>query len=298
MEISHAEAHSERIVFGESAVKYKALAHVDDLHNETMDQRFNLMTNLEIDKLARFISDEYLSLLGATRLLEEYQGATEEQKDRVRMGTILTDIGKTGPADAPFEEQKYVLELYCIEGVKNGSATPIEAVLEQHFPDDWQKRATAILKLMRTERAMMSDFWNAHTDWGIGIMAKDSRNIPPLVMRAVALHHAPDGVHADAIGEGGRVDLDKILLLKDFPGMAEANEEPIGWPEKLIIACDKYFAVRCRQGKGHREALGFVQGLLFGSKSPFKDDDPEFKIILERMEKILPEDLQALREEH
>ncbi len=184
----------------------------------------------------------------------------EVEKATVRIGSLFSDIGKTGPRHASPADQRLIAQMFAIERVPNELLT-ITDFLEEYFPGDAPMRSERLKGLGLNLHSTMREFWNLHSTWTLDIMQSDG--VPSEAVAAAATHHLLENVNPDSIvAEDGR-------FTRHF-GTNGAFDRP----EKLVILLDKYDAARRRGRQGHVEAIAWLRDLL--SRHPRFSHDMEF----------------------
>jgi len=179
-----------------------------------------------------------------------------EEQHEVLAGTLLSDIGKTGPKNATLGQQEVILDIFRIENVENPQIT-VRKLLEQHYAGDADRRIAALQQLgIDASRMPMRDFWNMHAVWTLGII--QNGGIPQEDVPAAAFHQILERVNEQYVGAGGRYvnGFGKNLVFDR--------------PEKLVILLDKYDAFRSRLGKSHQEAIVLTRNLI--ERTPYAND--------------------------
>jgi hypothetical protein len=205
-------------------------------------------------QLAQIVFDYYDSNKPEARF-------TELERRIVLIGSLFSDIGKTGPADASPEAQRIVTEMFSIENVKTPGMS-IHAFLAQYFPADAERRETALGELGIAASRSMRWFWNRHSAWTLDIIDRDG--VPVEAVAAAATHHLLENVNPGAIvAKDGH-------FTRDF-GLNRAFDRS----EKLVIVLDKYDASRRRASRDHESTIAWLHAMLdrnarFASDAAFR----------------------------
>src|SRR3989344_9280595 len=75
---------------------------------------------------------------------------TDTEQRIVLIGTMFTDIGKTGPRDATTEQENLILDIYGVENIIDPKKITLEEFINDNFPEDSTERL-ATLKEMGVE---------------------------------------------------------------------------------------------------------------------------------------------------
>lgn len=192
----------------------------------------------------------------------------EEERRIVVLGAIFSDIGKTGPKRAAPDERRLVVEIFAVEGVRD-ETQPVEALLRRHFPGDAEERVTRFRRLGLDPSMPIRAFWDLHTGFTLELL--EGSGVPPEAVAAAAAHHLLDDVNPmEIVGEDGR--------------FARKFGENVAFDraEKLVIALDKYDALRRRGGLGHEAAIAWLRQRLEASDA-FRSD-PEFVQVIDDLD--------------
>ncbi len=166
----------------------------------------------------------------------------------VVIGTLFSDIGKTGPAGATLDGQQLVAEMFAVECVLDGG-TSVARFFELYFPADADHRARRFGALGLDAQMTLREFWNLHSAWTLHIIQGDG--VPLEAVPAAATHHILENVNPDSlIAEDGR-------FTKYFGKHASFER-----PEKLVILLDKYDAALRRGRRTHDQAIAFLREVI------------------------------------
>jgi len=240
----------------------------------------NIIRKLRLlNEKSETFKDEERSIHIARALFKYYEEKfpdkkfAEEEQRTVLIGTIFTDIGKTGPRDATHEQEKVILDIYNVENIIKPEEITLVQFMSRYFPKDAERRLTTIETIKNVNRGMtMREFYNLHPEWTLEIISGDG--VPLEAIAAAAAHHALEGVNPqDIIGQDGR-------FTKYFGENVSFDRA-----EKLIILLDKYDAFRRRGKKGHKEAIELVREKI-RSNSDFAEDT-EFEELLDNLDAII-----------
>jgi hypothetical protein len=166
----------------------------------------------------------------------------------VVIGTIFSDIGKSGPAGATLDGQQLVAEMFAVECVMD-QRTSVARFFEVYFPADAAQRARRFEALGLDAGMTMREFWNMHSAWTLHVLQGDG--VPVEAVPAAATHHILENVNPDSlVAEDGR-------FTKYF-----GNHASFERPEKLVILLDKYDAARRRGGCTHDQAIALLHDVI------------------------------------
>lgn len=189
----------------------------------------------------------------------------------VRVGSLFSDIGKTGPANASLSQQHIVAQIFSIEGVRDEKVS-LSSFVEEHFPDASQRIIEELAELGVHGNLTLRQFWNLHSRWTFDIL--ETSNLPVEAVAAAATHHLLE--HANP---GELVD-ENDRFTRDFGSNIAFDR-----PEKLVILLDKYDAVRRRGHRDHAGAMAWLRELI--NAHPRFGEDEEFRELLDVLESAL-----------
>ncbi len=211
----------------------------------------------------------------ARAIFESYAGTTEAFTEAERrivvLGCLLSDIGKTGPADADARAQRLVIDMFAVEGVRDDSQ-PLSQFIHTYFPGDAEQRLRGLAALGLSPSLSIRAFWNLHSDWTLDIL--ESSGAPREVVAAAATHHLLEEINPDTIVASDQ------RFSRPF-----GDNTAFDRAEKLVILLDKYDAVRRRAGMSHDAAITWLEQRLH--KSRRFGDDAEFQALIARMDVVL-----------
>jgi hypothetical protein len=198
------------------------------------------------------------------------QAFSEVERRIVVLGCLFSDVGKTGPASAEPDEQRLIVEMFAVEGVRDDQQ-PVSEFLRTHFPDG-DERSRRFTTLGLSPQMSLRAFWNLHSSWTLQIV--EAGGVPPEVVAAAATHHLLDDVNPDTIVASDR------RFTRSFGDNASFDRA-----EKLIILLDKYDALRRRSGRSHEQAMAWLRERL-DSNARFRGDE-EFSALIADLEAAL-----------
>ncbi|OGN03199.1 MAG: hypothetical protein A2651_02200 [Candidatus Yanofskybacteria bacterium RIFCSPHIGHO2_01_FULL_42_12] len=223
--------------------------------------------------------DEERSLGIAHALFQYYEEKlsdekfTEDEQRTVLVGTIFTDIGKTGPRNATLEQETIILDIYNVENLIAPEKTSLLEFIHNNFPEDGEERLSAIEAIDGISRNMtMREFYNLHPRWTLEIVSGDG--VPPEAVAAAATHHMLEGINPEEI-------VDKDGRFTKYFG----DNMFFDRAEKLIIILDKYDAFRRRGGKEHKKAIELVKDKI--ESNPNFTGDKEFEELLNNLDTMI-----------
>ncbi len=202
---------------------------------------------------------------------EKEKAFTDKEKRIIEVGSIFSDIGKTGPREATTEQQHLITDMFAVENVKDPHMK-VAAFFNTYFPDTHEEKLQTFQGMGLDASMSMREFWNLHSLWTLHIISGDG--VPHDAIAGASIHHILDGVNPDNILEAG----DKF---KEYFG----DNVSFDRPEKLIIILDKYDAFVRRAKMTPEEAIAGVRDRV--SKSPNFSDDEDFKTILDDLLKVV-----------
>lgn len=197
---------------------------------------------------------------------------TDTEQRTVLIGTMFTDIGKTGPRNATSEQEKLMLDIYEIEGIIDPTKVTLEQFINDNFAEDATDRLAMLKEMGIDGEISMREFYNLHPKWTLEIISGDG--VPPEAVAAAATHHMLEGINPEEI-------VDKDGRFTKYFG----DNVFFDRAEKLIIILDKYDAFRRRGKKGHKEAIKLVRDKI--RSNPNFADDNEFEELLHNLDLML-----------
>lgn len=196
---------------------------------------------------------------------------SEVEQRTVVIGSLFSDIGKTGPESADAAGQRLVAEMFAVERVPDDKMV-VADFFRRYFPRDSAQRVQRFVALGLDPSISMREFWNMHSAWTLRIMQGDG--LPLEAVAAAATHHILENVNPDSIvAHDGR-----------FTRYFGENER-VDRPEKLVILLDKYDASRRRAQRSHEQAIEFLRTLI--ASNPHFGGDAEFFSLIDDLDVVL-----------
>ena len=231
--------------------------------------------------------DEERSLGIARALFQYYKEKlpndkfTDEEQRTVLIGTMFTDIGKTGPRNATPKQEEVVLGIYGIENIADPEKTTLVQFINDNFQKDAEDRLAALKEMGIDGGITMREFYNLHSKWTLEIISGDG--VPPEAIAAAATHHMLEGINPEEIvGKDGR-------FTKYFGDNVFFDRA-----EKLIIILDKYDAFRRRGKKENKEAIELARNVV--KSNPNFAKDGEFEELLNNLDLMVSENDRVYEE--
>jgi hypothetical protein len=188
----------------------------------------------------------------------------------VLIGSLFSDIGKTGPPHAALPSQRLIVEMFSVEGVRDDQQ-PVARFLRDHFPHDAEDRVRRFEALGLDATMPMRAFWNLHAGWTLAIAR--AGGLPREAVAAAATHHLLEDINPeDIVQEDGRFSV-------DF-----GENVAFDRAEKLVIVLDKYDALLRRGRHVHEEAVAWIRRLI--ARHPRYGSDAEFEELLEALDVV------------
>ena len=202
---------------------------------------------------------------------------TENEQKTVLIGTMFTDIGKTGPKNATPEQECLILDIYGVENAIKPEKITLKMFVEKYFSDDAPNRVFMLEEMGLDISMTMRQFYNLHTKWTLEIISGDG--VPLEAIAAAATHHMVEDVNPEElVGKDGRFN-------RYFGENVSFDRA-----EKLIIVLDKYDAFRRRGKKEHKETIGLLKRKIESNPSFF--EDKEFKELINNLDSMILADEQ------
>ncbi len=192
----------------------------------------------------------------------------------VVLGSLFSDIGKTGPASASPAGQRLIAEMFAVEGVRDDQQS-VAAFLNTYFPHDAEERIAGFGELGLRVDMTIREFWNLHSSWTLQIV--ESGGIPPEAIAAAATHHLLEDINPDAIVASDR------RFTRPF-----GDNVAFDRAEKLVILLDKYDALRRRARRTHEQAIAWLHQRV--ESHPRFRGDHEFSTLIGDLEAALSAD--------
>ena len=229
-----------------------------------------------LDQHSETIRDAQRILRLARAVFEHYEKHKSEQAFNtleqriVLIGSLFADLGKTGPPNATEAEQRLIVEMFSVEGVRDDQQ-PVSQFLAEHFPADASEREARFSALGLDARMPMRAFWNLHAGWTLEVAR--SSGLPPEAVAAAASHHLLDNVNpGNIVTADGRYSA-------DF-----GENVAFDRAEKLVILLDKYDALLRRGRRTHDEAIAWLGGLI--ARHPRFADDRQLSTLLDDLDVV------------
>ena len=226
-----------------------------------------------LDQRSPFMEDEARCMALAEQVFafaeEEEMAWRDQEKHLVLKGTLLSDIGKTGPKDARPDQAELVVKIFTIENVTDPARRTMEALFREEYVreypmDDVEERMQAFQDLGLSLTMTIRQFYNKHAEWTAEIINHDG--IGSEVIAIASLHHVLEGVNPEG------------FLREDGSLSHAGGNARFDRPEKLVILLDKYDAARQRSEKTHAEAIQYLRDYI-GKSERFGDDEEFQKLI-------------------
>jgi hypothetical protein len=213
------------------------------------------------------IADDVFRYYDVSKPLRRF---TALEKRIVVIGTIFSDIGKSGPAGATLDGQQLVAEMFGVECIMD-EGTSVMRFFELYFPTDAAERARRFGGLGLDAAMTMRAFWNLHSAWTLHVLQGDG--VPMEAVLAAATHHILENVNPDSlVAADGR-------FTRHFGEHARFER-----PEKLVILLDKYDAARRRGCCTHHQAIVSLRETI--ARNHRFSGDPGFLELIEDLDRV------------
>jgi hypothetical protein len=196
---------------------------------------------------------------------------TALERHTVVIGSLFSDIGKSGPADASTDGQRLVAEMFAVEHVPDGTVSA-SAFFDTYFPADASSRVQRFRALGLDPAMHMRAFWDLHSVWTLQILRGDG--VPPQAVAAAATHHLLENVNPHAM-------FVTDARLTRYIG----DSASFGRPEKLVILLDKYDAARRRGQRAHAETIVWLRQVI--EAHPRFCQDQEFFSLIDDLDAVI-----------
>lgn len=242
--VARLRPHCSRVGFDLDTAEPLLLERVRSLGTKTFEDAVRMAG------LAHRVFDYYASAKPA-------QAFSPLEKRTVVLGSLFSDIGKTGPVDADASGRQLIVDMFAVENVRDDKQS-VAAFLRASFPADAEKRIHTFTTLGLDPTMTLRAFWNLHSSWTLAIA--EAAGIPVEAVAAAATHHLMDDVNPQGI-----VGADTHFTRRFGENTAFDRAE------KLVIILDKYDAARRRGSLDHAAAIAWLRDRI--AKNPrFKDD--------------------------
>ncbi|QQS26655.1 hypothetical protein IPM44_02930 [bacterium] len=201
---------------------------------------------------------------------------SSDEKHIVRVGTLLTDIGKTGPPEASMEQAQLFVDIYALENL------PTEVLMDSlnsffmvYFPQRAESFKAVFDSLGIDCAISLREFYDLHTEWTLKLLI-NAAGIPREPIAGAVSHHRmrddnPDGI----FDEGSDVYNQKYNF-----GENSAYDRA----EKLINILDIYDALCRRSGLSHIVAMSTLREIAKHASGGRYAQDPEILEILDDLD--------------
>ena len=210
----------------------------------------------------------------------------------VRVGTLLSDIGKTGPPKANAEQQELIARIFAVENVPDRDEVTLTAFFAREkalkkpwvhswyyriFSKQWQRHLQGLMRQLGfdPDTTTLRVIHDIHSAWTYDLLSQSDSGIPPRAIPAAACHHRTRGDNPRGI-----ID-DDDTYTEDFGQNTHYSRA-----EKLVNALDIYDACRRRSQMTHNEAMTALAEEV--SKRYATDD--EFREILADITAVLDDE--------
>ncbi|MEN9341824.1 MAG: hypothetical protein RIQ54_80 [Candidatus Parcubacteria bacterium] len=256
---------------------FRELGIEDHELHETIIERLALIET----RYRRFNDDSRMICRGLRNLFDyithtspQQLSISETEINKTVLAGFIHDIGKSGPATVGPEHQAMVVDIYGIEGVRDGTAS-ISSVLREHRPEDADRFLSLLSELGITEHTTMREFWNLHGVWTHDILEQyQCAGIDRETRIIAGSHHIAEGINPYHVTDS-TIPLGAIEI-----GALEQYLDVI--EERALIIIDKYQASRRRSETSHETAMTVVRSII---EKKF-DHDPIMQFILSAIDTL------------
>lgn len=227
------------------------------------------------------IEDERRSIEFARMIFEHADRVghpyTDEEKYSAILGIFFSDIGKSGPLNAPLQLQKLILSIYSKENVpKEDVEGSMQNFLYGYFQDSEAEAALEALGVVGISAQMtLRKFYDLHTKWTLEII-EGHPEIPTEIIPAAVCHHRIRG------------DNPHDLLRDDDTFESKfGTHVRYGRSEKLVTVLDQYDALRRRARFTHIQAMEKLKTEKNLWRAGAYQNDKEFEEIFDDVDLVL-----------
>ena len=120
-----------------------------------------------LDQSTKVVEDEHNAIHLARAVFDWYRenkpevSWVEREERAVVIGTLFSDIGKTGPRTANINQQKLITAIYAIDSKDWGGGEDklsVAKYLEKYFPDDYLERVRIYMSIGLDPEMVMRKF--------------------------------------------------------------------------------------------------------------------------------------------
>lgn len=205
---------------------------------------------------------------------------SDDERRIVRIGTLLTDLGKTGPPEASLEQSQVFVDIYAVENLPTEVvAGSLDNFFLKFFPQKAKFFQETFTSLGIDCSMSLRSFYDLHTRWTLGLL--DSAEGVPRepIAGAVSHHHMrddnPDGIFFE--------NSDTYSQKYDF-----GNNTTYDRAEKLINILDIYDALCRRSGLSHIVAMEALREMVARASGGRYAQDLEVMEILADLDATAP----------
>ncbi len=247
-----------------------------DVHDSTLANIKNRL--MLLNEQGHFISDVESCMNLIDRLGEKLILSHEETR-AAKLGTILSDIGKSGPSNLSEEDSKLIVQIFAVDNASKDLT--ITNFLDAYLSHDANKIRPVLTGLGFNLDAPMRTFWDSHVHYTAAIIA-DRAAIPLRARAAAMMHHRFAYSH---LGIEGQNPLNLVNEHDEYVVAPFSALGKLGKVEKLVMLTDKYDAAITRAKCPHQTAIQIIHDGL--THHPQYKTDAEFLEILRTMDATL-----------
>jgi HD-GYP domain len=189
---------------------------------------------------------------------------TPEQRDTFQLGSLFSDLGKSGPAKATQEQQNEIALVFRPQAGGDPNTILLKDFLKHRGLEHRDLLAHLEELGLQPDAMTMRVFYNHHILWTQEILEQAGSVLPAEAVRAALVHHQLDGYP---------------------PGVEEVELDVVA---KLIIIADKYDAFRCRSEWSHADTITELRRKVKQDLGGRYGEDKEFAKILDVFEGGMP----------
>lgn len=241
---------------------------------ETLSPNIQLRLAL-LDRFTPTVDDEIRAISLAGRVFEQAEAAgrpyTDIEQRAVVMGTLFSDIGKSGPRRATLPQADLVVSIYAQENITPDElAGTVTDFFRRYCTNGQSEEQLAVFRSLHLDPngMTMRDFYNLHSSWTLDILWGETR-LPQEVIAVAASHHRlrddnPRGIFND----------------DDTYRFPFGGATRYGRAEKLVSLLDQYDAFRRRSGLSRTETVEKLREIVNGARGGRYANDAEFAEII------------------
>jgi hypothetical protein len=175
-------------------------------------------------------------------------------KEEMELCSLLHDIGKSGPAEAPVEVRSAVEKIFCYKPLKVNNVNKdmsMAEFLEKSGIVEPELVGTILKEKLgiNLEQEKIGEFWDRHSQWTYEILNKLlAVGNKEQIIEIASAHHLIDDQNPNGLPSENNSPDEKFLEFMD--------------KYQALTLIDKYQALRARSGFSHNQAITSLKQLV------------------------------------